>query len=603
MLGELRGYANALIGITGWKLALAVAIMVVASLTEGVGVALLLPTLQMAGVDLGAGSGAGRYAAKIDSAITAIGLRPTLILMLGLFVAIVCVRAMLARAQSIAAQSVQERFCQRIRQRLYEAISGANWLFICKSRSSDFVHALTGEVDRVGAATYYVLMLVSGAVVAGLYAAASFALFPAATLVALGLCAALGLALRGKTRAIHRGGEEYSDLSAQLYAAAIEYLQSLKTARMYGAQQRNCRIFGRLNQDAADTSLAIAREHLSAESWFEIGSALMLGAVLMVAIKLLAVSAAGILILLILFSRVVPRVRSIQSHYRGFAGMIPAFATVAKLEQRCRAAAEPAATTEAALELRSAVRFEKVSFSYEAGQAPVLRDLDLVIPAGRTTAIVGPSGAGKSTIADLLMGLIPPGSGRVTVDGAPLGAGAAPAWRERIGYVAQDTFLFHDTVRANLLWARPEAAEREMLDALRMAAAEDFVAGLPNGLDTVIGDRGATISQGERQRIALARALLRRPSLLVLDEATNSLDSDNEARILSAIERIQGRVTVVLIAHRLSTIRWADLIYVIEGGRLVESGDWTTLAAKLDGGSFHADGGIPCRRRHSMPAV
>jgi ATP-binding cassette subfamily C protein len=181
------------------------------------------------------------------------------------------------------------------------------------------------------------------------------------------------------------------------------------------------------------------------------------------------------------------------------------------------------------------------------------------------------------------MGLMPPGSGRITVDGTPLNPARARSWREEIGYVAQDTFLFHDTVRANLLWARPDATESELRAALERAAADEFVARLPQDLDTIVGDRGATLSQGERQRLALARALLRQPRLLVLDESTNSLDSENETRILGAIEQIHDGITTVLIAHRLSTIRWADLIYVIENGRVVESGDWETLAARLDG--------------------
>jgi ATP-binding cassette, subfamily C, bacterial len=214
---------------------------------------------------------------------------------------------------------------------------------------------------------------------------------------------------------------------------------------------------------------------------------------------------------------------------------------------------------------------------------PAVNDLGLVIPAGKVVALVGPSGAGKSTIADILMGLVLPDSGTLKLDGRPLVPEGVRGWRDQIGYVAPDTFLFHDTIRANLKWARPDASEDEMLAALRQASAFDFVAALKDRLDTVVGDRGMMVSQGERQRLALARAFLRRPSMLILDEATNSLDSENEGRVLDAIESRRGELTVVLIAHRLSTIRRADVIYVVEGGKVVESGDWSSLSAKRDG--------------------
>ncbi len=583
MIELVRAYTKALAGAGKWRLRYTVALMVVSSLTEGLGLALMLPTLQLAGVEIGPHSEAGRYAVLVRAAFGAIGLRPTLALMLGLFVAIVCMRAMLTRAQGAAIAALYENFAQHLRQRLFEAVSGAGWLFICKSRSSDFVHALTNEVDRAGVAAHQGLHAISGAAVAVLYIAASFILFPAATALMLAMCAALALLLRVKTRAVHRAGGDFSAIANAVYAAAIEHFQSIKTAKMYGAQQRTCEIFSHLTREMAATSVRMSREQFSADAWFEIGSAVMMGGMLLVAIKWLAVSPAEVLILLILFARVVPRVRSLQSTYRGFASYLPAFGTVTRIEERCRAAAEPDGAVGQPLEFRTAIRFENVSFSYPAGRSPVLRGVDLTIPAGRTVAIVGRSGAGKSTIADLLMGLMPAGSGRITVDGIALDAGRALLWREKIGYVAQDTVLFHDSVRANLLWARPDATESDLRGALRMAAADEFVARLPQSVDTMVGDRGATLSQGERQRLALARALLRRPRLLVLDEATNSLDSENETRILGTLERIHGGITTVLIAQRLSTIRWADLIYVIEDGRIVESGDWTTLAAKLDG--------------------
>ena len=583
MLKAVRAYTKSLAGVARWRLGYTLALVVISSLTEGLGLALLLPTLQLAGVEMGPQSGAGRYAALVRGGFATVGMRPTLPLMLALFVAIICLRALVIRAQGVGITFLYESFAQHLRQRLFEAVSGADWLFICKSRSSDFVHALTNEVDRASGAAHQGLYTISGAAVAVLYIGASFILFPTATLLMLALCAALALLLRVKTNAVYRAGIDYSAVMNAVYAAAIDHFQSIKTAKMYGAQDRTCAIFSGLTRDMTVTSVRMTSEQLSADAWFEIGSATMMGAMLLVAIKWVAISPAEVLILLVLFARVVPRIRSIQSTYRGFVSQLPGFATVTRIEQECRAAAEPHAEVGPPVEFRSALRFENVSFTYPFGPTPVLRGIDLSIPVGRTVAIVGSSGAGKSTIADLIMGLMPPNSGRITVDGAPLDAARALRWREEIGYVAQDTFLFHDTMRANLLWARPDATDSELHAALRKAAADEFVARLPDGLDTVVGDRGATLSQGERQRLALARALLRNPRLLVLDEATNSLDSENEMKIFSAIERVHGGITTVLIAHRLSTIRWADLIYVVENGRVVESGDWTTLTAKLDG--------------------
>jgi ATP-binding cassette, subfamily C, bacterial len=227
---------------------------------------------------------------------------------------------------------------------------------------------------------------------------------------------------------------------------------------------------------------------------------------------------------------------------------------------------------------------ERVSFAYGAGEkAPAVRDLDLTIEAGKTTAIVGPSGAGKSTIADLVMGLLMPTRGRVLVDEMQLGSELMRSWREQIGYVAQDTFLFNDTVRSNLLWACPKAGEEGIWQALELAAAAGFVSELPDGLETVLGDRGVRLSGGERQRLALTRALLREPSLLILDEATSALDSENERRIQNAIDGLHGSVTILVITHRLSTIRRADVIHVLEGGRLIESGSWEALMGNGNG--------------------
>jgi ATP-binding cassette subfamily C protein len=210
-----------------------------------------------------------------------------------------------------------------------------------------------------------------------------------------------------------------------------------------------------------------------------------------------------------------------------------------------------------------------------------LRGVDLAIEAGTLTALVGSSGAGKSTIADLVNGLLLPTRGRLVLDGRALNATDMRRWRRQVGYVGQETVLFHQSVRENLLWARPEASEEELRAALEVASA-GFVYELPAGLETVVGDRGILLSSGQRQRISLARALLRRPALLILDEATNALDVENEARVLDAIRKAiadsRGELTVLMIAHRASAIQRADCVFELDGGRVARCGTWEELS-------------------------
>jgi ATP-binding cassette subfamily C protein len=257
--------------------------------------------------------------------------------------------------------------------------------------------------------------------------------------------------------------------------------------------------------------------------------------------------------------------------------LLPSFTAARRLLRQCEAAAQQPVAQPRPLPFSRSVTLEGVSFAYPGVDRSAVRDVTLTIRAGSTTGVAGPSGGGKTTIADLLLGLLEPGTGQVLVDGALLDAAGLESWRTQIGYVAQDTFLFHDTVRANLVWAQPDATDSQLWDALRMAAADSFVRALADGLETVLGDRGVLLSGGERQRLALARAFLRRPRLLILDEATSALDAGNEQIILSAIGALHGQMTVLLITHRLGVLKDADDIYVIDDGRVVESGRWNAL--------------------------
>ncbi|MEG5000121.1 ABC transporter ATP-binding protein [Microcoleus sp. B4-D4] len=230
--------------------------------------------------------------------------------------------------------------------------------------------------------------------------------------------------------------------------------------------------------------------------------------------------------------------------------------------------------------LQSGIHFNKVSFSYPNHKSLVLQKIDLFLPHGTTLALVGTSGSGKSTLADLLPRFYDPTEGNISIDGTDLREFELKSLRKAMGIVSQDTFLFNASVRENIAYARPQATEAEIVEAARGANAYEFIELLPEGLDTQIGDRGVILSGGQRQRISIARALLQNPEILILDEATSSLDTVSERYVQSAIEKLSCDRTTLVIAHRLSTVQKAHKIAVIDRGQVVEIGSHEELLAK-----------------------
>ena len=236
-------------------------------------------------------------------------------------------------------------------------------------------------------------------------------------------------------------------------------------------------------------------------------------------------------------------------------------------------------------QVQGELRMNDLQFRYSNG-VHVLHDMDLTFAAGKTTALVGPTGSGKSTVIKLLLRFYDPSHGSVTLDGHDLRELDLEDLRQAIGLVSQDVFLFHGTVRENIAYGKPDASDEEIARAAAVAEADEFIAALPQGLDTIVGERGQKLSSGQRQRISIARAILKDPPILILDEATSSVDNETEAAIQRSLEKIAKDRTTIVIAHRLSTIRRAHQIYVLESGHARERGTHTELIA--EGGLYAA---------------
>jgi ATP-binding cassette, subfamily B, bacterial MsbA len=228
------------------------------------------------------------------------------------------------------------------------------------------------------------------------------------------------------------------------------------------------------------------------------------------------------------------------------------------------------------------IQFQNVTFGYQA-DVPVLNALDFTATGGKTLALVGPSGAGKSTIVSLILGFHQPQTGKVLIDGQDVSALNRKSLRRSIAYVSQQPYMFEGSVRDNIRYGRPEATDAEVEDAARLAEADEFIRAMPQGYDTPLGENGSTVSGGQRQRLSIARAIVRNAPILLLDEATSALDTESERKVQLALESLMKNRTTIVIAHRLSTIKNADVILVMDDGRIVESGTHAALLKRKNG--------------------
>jgi ATP-binding cassette, subfamily C, bacterial len=479
---------------------------------------------------------------------------------------------------------------QKLAAQIYEAILHADWTFLTRRRSSDLTHYLTTEMARVGTLAGSLIALLSNGMVGLLLLALACYYAPLLTVLLLILYGLLVPWQRRSGRAIYHAGRETSNRMGKVFESSMERLQNLKVVKAYGAQDAELTLFTRRYGDLIEELVANEWRSVAASRRFQMVSLVLLCGLILLGLNGLDLAPAAMLVFLFAFVRANPRLNLVQAKVNEIWTDLPAFTRIEEFLRECGENSEAEAVSDpTSMMMKPSLRWgtrpvgvtlNGVSFAYAADAPVVLDGLSLEFEAGKITAVAGLSGAGKSTVADLVMGLLLPDAGTVEADGVAITRANARAWRRRIGYVSQDTLLFHDSIGANLLWAKPEASDAELAAAITSASA-DFVHGLAQGIETVVGDRGMMLSHGQRQRIALARALLLQPSLLILDEATNSLDLENEESILRVVKGLG--VTTILISHRPSAVAVADRVFVLEMGRVKASGEWDKVRGVVEG--------------------
>ncbi|MDP2330389.1 MAG: ABC transporter ATP-binding protein [Reyranella sp.] len=553
---QLRGQS---IGLR--RLTIVTALILLAGVTDGVGLILLVPLLNSLGAPTPDVTGiAGWLFALLPTTLTGLLL---------IFLAVAVLRAIVALLHENIVARLRFDFAVDLKVRTYAAIANAAWSYLRRKRAADFHALFTNELDRIEQGTHLLLEVPSRVVIFLAHVVIALVIAPAfsALAIALGLCLAWGL--RRRLLESRRLGDIVSEAGTRVSREIIEFLQALKLTKAYGAEARHVRAFADAVQQAETAGLASSRLLAKTRLILEITTAVVLAGLLWLAATWIGLPLASLLVLIFVFQRLMPMFQDIQDLAQQFVHYSSAFRIVAATIADCEAAADRTARAlPGTLRFDEELRLEHVDFGYDAAADDVLRGIDLALPAGSLTVLSGVSGAGKSTLLDLVGGLIVPTAGRILVDGVELTAERAPAWRRSVGYMAQEAFLFHDSIRANLAWADPAASDERMLDVLRLAGLGDLVRGLPQGLNTVVGDRGANLSGGERQRLALARTLLRSPRLILLDEPASALDARNEDLILDTIAGLRGKTTLLLVTHRPSAIAGADRYLTLVDGRL-----------------------------------
>lgn len=539
-------------------------LMFVYSLMEGLGIATLLPLLEGILGEAEDPSSVSRYAM---AAVAAVGLPDTAATYLVIFLVFILLKSVFFMSVLWKIGIVAGQVSMDLRLSLLDSLASAQWSHVRSYPKGFLSNALSAEADRTSMAYREVVAGLGQVVLAFFYGLLVFAISWQTAVLALVTGGTIAAALHGLIRAARRAADQQTESRRELIRRLTDALPSMKSLK---AMAREPYLLPLLARDVTGFFHA---QRLGARYWASLNAFqepilagfLALGLWAVMSFDLLPLS--SLLVLFALFYRMVQTLSRAQRQYAQILVGESAFQSLMTHIEAAKALRETwTGDAQPPEQLEEGVFFKDVSFSY--GEEPVLTDVDGLFPAGEFIALTGPSGAGKTTAIDLVMGLLVPGSGQVLVDGLDLNDLDIMAWRRGIGYVPQEIMLFSDTVRNNVTLGDDTIPDERMWKALEGAGIAEFVRGLPDGPDTLVGEQGTGLSGGQRQRLAIARALVSDPRILILDEPTTALDSVSEQAVCDTLSGLKGQMTILAVSHQPAIAKIADRVLALSNHKI-----------------------------------
>ncbi len=533
---------------------------------QGIGIVILVPLLSLTGLKGMSSTNESSLIINARKFLSTCHIPITFNSVLILFLVIIFLYSILKYSSTILNSKISQNFANKLRKQLHDAIIETEWISIIKIRSSDMVGMLSREISQISFGVTTLIQLIGSIIL--LITNVFLALFisPQITLYVLGSASILLFIQRKLFSASLKNGKKNMGLLKALQSNLQEHFQNIKLAKSQNLNEYQKSTLGAISDTMYTNYVGFTKAKAKSDFSYDVGSAIMICIFLYVVFIVYSEPVLNLVLLMYVFSRILPGFKSCFSNVQTILNIMPIVTDIKNKIELFEKEQEVIGNQYFEIvELKKELEIKNIKFQYSEAKI-VLNNVSLKIPASQITAITGDSGAGKSTLADVITGLLKPQNGEVLVDGKLLADIGYKNWRNNIAYMTQERFLFHDSIRNNLLWSKPNATEEEMWLALYQANATEYIQKLKKGIDTVVGDRGIRLSGGQRQRIALAMALIRKPSLLILDEATNELDESNEKEIYDTIFKLKDKMTIFIITHRLSSMKMADNAWVMKNG-------------------------------------